>query len=60
MSYNSVLHDANDNLNIDFEVNGKPIENYALSNNTMLMGPPRFEDVKFIVGHEGLALNIRF
>tara|TARA_R110001606_G_C15272253_1_gene639616 strand:- start:912 stop:1037 length:126 start_codon:yes stop_codon:yes gene_type:complete len=41
-------------------VNGKPIENYALSNNPMLMGPPRFEDVKFIVGHEGLALNIRF
>ncbi|MEH6762671.1 DUF2141 domain-containing protein [Maribacter arcticus] len=56
----SVLHDANDNLKIDFEVNGMPIKNYALSNNPMLMGPPRFEEVKFIVGHEDLALNIRF
>jgi uncharacterized protein (DUF2141 family) len=56
----SVLHDANENQRMDFEANGIPIENYAMSNNPMLMGPPRFEEVKFIVGHEDLALNIRF
>jgi uncharacterized protein (DUF2141 family) len=56
----SVLHDANDNLKEDFEVNGMPIKNYVLSNYPMHMGPPRFEDVKFIVGNEDLALNIRF
>ncbi|WP_339657242.1 DUF2141 domain-containing protein [uncultured Maribacter sp.] len=56
----SVLHDANGNQQMDFEANGMPTENYALSNNPNLMGPPRFEDVKFIVGHEDLALNIRF
>ncbi|MEH6512268.1 MAG: DUF2141 domain-containing protein [Maribacter arcticus] len=60
VSYNSVLHDANENQRMEFEANGIPIENYAMSNNPMLMGPPRFEDVKFFVGNEDLALNIRF
>ncbi|WP_339841998.1 DUF2141 domain-containing protein [uncultured Maribacter sp.] len=38
----SALHDANDNQRMDFQANGMPIENYAMSNNPMLMGPPNF------------------
>lgn len=56
----SVLHDANDNQRMDFETNGMPKENYAMSQNPMIMGPPAFEDVKFIVVDEDLELNIRF
>lgn len=56
----SVLHDANDNQRMDYEVNGMPKENYAMSQNPMLMGPPTFKDVKFIVAEDDLELHIRF
>lgn len=54
------LHDANENGRMDFEANGMPKENYGMSNNPMLMGPPTFEAVKFSVGSEDKQLNIRF
>lgn len=56
----SVLHDANDNQRMDYEGNGMPKENYAMSQNPMSMGPPTFNDVKFIVADDDLDLKIRF
>jgi uncharacterized protein (DUF2141 family) len=56
----SALHDENNNSRMDFEANGMPKENYAMSQNPMLMGPPTFNDVKFIVDNEDLDLVIRF
>ena len=55
-----VLHDENDNKRMDFQPNGMPKENYAMSNNPMLMGPPTFSDAKFEVGEEDMELTIRF
>lgn len=56
----SVLHDENDNNIMDFETNGMPKENYAMSQNPMLMGPPSFKDVKFTVDRADLDLTLRF
>ena len=56
----SVLHDENDNNRMDFETNGMPKENYAMSQNPMLMGPPSFKDVKFTIDRADLDLTLRF
>ncbi|WP_339627676.1 DUF2141 domain-containing protein [uncultured Maribacter sp.] len=56
----SILHYANDNHRMDFEANGMPIENYDMSNNPMLIDPPKFDDVKFIVGNEDLKQKLGF
>lgn len=55
-----VLHDANDNNRMDFEANGMPKENYGMSQNPMLMGPPSFTDAQFEVMKEDMELHIRF
>lgn len=55
-----VLHDENDNKRMDFEANGMPKENYGMSGNAMVMGPPTFADAKFEVTAEDLEFTIRF
>jgi len=55
-----VLHDENDNKRMDFQANGMPKENYGMSGNAMVMGPPTFADAKFEVDKEDLNLTIRF
>lgn len=55
-----VLHDENDNKRMDFQSNGMPAENYAMSNNPMSYGPPQFNDAKFEVTDKDLNLDIRF
>ncbi|GAB4163215.1 MAG: hypothetical protein Tsb0033_23230 [Winogradskyella sp.] len=54
------LHDKNDNQRMDFQENGMPKESFGSSNNVMAMGPPQYDDAKFTVAGEDLALNIRF
>lgn len=54
------LHDENENRQMDFDVNGMPLEGYGMSGNSMSMGPPLFEEAKFTVGTEPLDLDIRF
>ncbi|AZQ44752.1 DUF2141 domain-containing protein [Nonlabens ponticola] len=44
-----VLHDKNENMQMDFENNGMPKEDYGMSNNPMSMGPPSWADAKFDV-----------
>lgn len=54
------FHDANENKRMDFEMNGMPLEDYGSSNNVMEMGPPVFENSKFLHGNSELNLEIKF
>lgn len=54
-----LLHDANNNQQMDFEANGMPKENYATSGKTTY-GPPSFADAIFDVGEDDLEMRIRF
>ena len=54
------LHDENDNNRMDYEDSGMPKEAYALSNNPISYGPPRFEDAKFEITNQSLELKLRF
>jgi len=54
------FHDSNLNEKLDFEDNGIPKESFGTSNNVLLMGPPNFEDAKFIVTNKSLDLTIKF
>ncbi|NNE03035.1 MAG: DUF2141 domain-containing protein [Eudoraea sp.] len=55
-----VMHDLNGNNQMDFEANGMPKENYGVSGNEMLMGPPTFESSKFRFESSPISLKIRF
>ncbi len=55
-----VLHDQNENNQMDFDLNGMPQESYGISNNTMSFGPPQFQDAQFEVAQENLSFQIRF
>ncbi len=52
-------HDTNDNQQLDFE-GYMPIEDFGVSNNPLLMGPPTYEAAKFKVDGKDLALEIKF
>jgi len=54
------FHDENENNKMDFYENGMPKESYGTSNNPFLMGPPQFENSKFMVLKEELKLEIKF
>ena len=55
-----VLHDANDNQQMDFAANGMPMEDYGTSNNVMTFGPPQFYNAKFEVLDKDLEMEIKF
>ena len=55
-----VLHDENENYQMDFDNNGMPIESYGMSNNPLSYGPPQFSEAKFEVDQEDLDFKIRF
>ncbi|HLT53297.1 MAG TPA: DUF2141 domain-containing protein [Flavobacteriaceae bacterium] len=55
-----VLHDKNENNQMDFADNGMPKESYGVSNNKMNFGPPTFNDAKFEVSDKDLELEIKF
>lgn len=54
-----LFHDTNGNQKMDFEANGMPKEMYGVSNNIMNFGPPMWNDAKFDVTSEPIALEIR-
>jgi len=54
-----VLHDKNDNKQMDFEPTGMPKEAFGISNNVMLMGPPQWNDAKFEIGGTPIEIEIR-
>ncbi|SHI56297.1 Uncharacterized conserved protein, DUF2141 family [Mesonia phycicola] len=56
----SSFHDANDNQQMDFEPTGMPKEDYGLSNNPMLYGPPNWNDAKFQLLKGENKITIRY
>jgi len=55
-----VMHDANDNKQMDMEPNGMPKESYGTSGEMNMFGPPSFETSKFEVTGEDQEIRIRF
>jgi len=55
-----VMHDANDNKQMDMEPNGMPKENYATTGDMDPFGPPSFEGAKFEATGEDQEFRIRF
>ena len=55
----AVYHDANSNGKMDRNLLGIPTEDYAFSNNALgKMGPPKFEDARFILPAAGATLRV--
>jgi len=54
------FHDANENGRMDFTENHMPLEDYGISNNPALMGPPTFDIAKFTVENKSLDLTLKF
>lgn len=55
-----VLHDENNNKQMDYAASGMPTEEYGMSNNFMGFGPPMFSDAKFEVTDKDLHFAIKF
>lgn len=55
----SLFHDKNSNNQMDFDVNGMPLESYGVSNNAMSFGPPQWSDAKFEVADQPIMMEIR-
>jgi len=55
-----VMHDKNDNNQMDYDPNGMPLENYGSSGNSMSYGPPVWENSKFNFDGSTRELEIRF
>jgi len=55
----SLFHDKNSNKQMDFDLNGMPVEPYGVSNNTMSFGPPQWSDAKFEVADQPVIIEIR-
>ena len=55
----AVLHDLNANGKMDYRFLRLPKEPYGFSNGVVpRLGPPAFEDAKFILGDEGASIGI--
>ena len=56
----SVIHDENQNGQLDFEPMGMPLEGYGHSNNpSKREGPPSFDETKFTLGPSAVAIEIK-
>ena len=55
-----VMHDKNNNNQMDFDTNGMPLENYGSSGNSMPYGPPVWEESKFNFDGTEKEMEIRF
>ena len=53
-------HDKNNNNKMDFSPQRMPLEDFGTSNNVMVMGPPQFENSKFVVADKNVTLEIKF
>jgi len=53
-------HDSNENNKMDFDEQMMPKEDFGISNNPQLMGPPTFDTAKFTVENKSLDLTIKF
>ena len=53
-----VFHDENDNGKLDSNLIGMPVEGYGFSNNPRVMRKPTWDETRFEVGAENLAINV--
>ena len=59
----SVLHDENQNKDMDMNKLGMPKEGYGFSNNVMgLIGPPSFRKSRFhlLYGHSSITIKMKY
>jgi len=54
------FHDSNENNKMDYDEQMMPKEDFGMTNNPVLMGPPTFEASKFTVENKSLDLTIKF
>lgn len=54
-----VMHDENDNGKLDTNLVGIPVEGYGFSNNPRVMRKPTWEESRFDVGDDDLAIHIQ-
>lgn len=54
-----LIHDSNDNKQMDFDASGMPIESYGQTGDIDLYGPPSFASAKFEMAGEDLEFHIR-
>ncbi len=55
-----VMHDVNDNKQMDMDPNGMPKESYGTSGEMNMYGPPSFDLAKFEVTDTDQEIRIRF
>jgi len=56
----AILHDENDNGELDKNLIGIPKEGVGVSNNAMrTFGPPRYEDSKFVLKSNEVVLSVK-
>lgn len=54
-----VMHDENNNKQMDFQSNGMPKEDYAMSGEPAMYGPPSYEQAKIKL-NEDKTMTMRF
>jgi uncharacterized protein (DUF2141 family) len=54
----SLFHDINNNNILERAPIGYPIEPYGVSGNKQTLGPPKFDDCKFVINSPDKHLNI--
>ena len=56
--YAVITHDENGNGKLDSNLIGMPVEGYGFSNNPRVMRKPTWDETRFEVGAENLAINV--
>lgn len=54
----AISHDENGNGKLDSNIVGMPTEGYGFSNNPRVMRKPTFEEARFEVGRDDLAITV--
>lgn len=55
-----VMHDKNDNKQMDMDASGMPLESYGTTGEMNMYGPPNFDSSKFEFTGENQEFTIRF
>ena len=53
-----ITHDENGNGQLDTNMMGMPVEGYGFSNNPRVMRKPTWDETRFEVGADNLAINV--
>jgi len=53
-----ITHDENNNGKLDTNLIGMPVEGYGFSNNPRVMRKPTWDETRFEVGADNIAINV--